>query len=223
MVDNVSGSNGNGRLKDRAVEDEGVEFAVFAARVGIGREIAEKEFVQFAAGKAGIENFRIDASGDSAEMMIVKITNQFAGVALPDGKKGGHADASKIFLAIGAEVFEKDIAESDLSNALVVEEAKCLFHASFIDGIDALRRNEDFMQRQVDRDCLTVEEFATDTVHGYAVIALGDGGKKGGDVELLLLEQRVQRHGAVFAAAPAEKNGFEGGQENLQELLILPR
>jgi hypothetical protein len=42
-------------------------------------------------------------------------------------------------------------------------------------------------------------------------------------VKLFLLEQRVQRHGTVFAAAPTEKTGFEGGQENLQELLILPR
>src|SRR5437879_12663646 len=32
----------------------------------------------------------------------------------------------------------------------------------------------------------------------------------------LLLEQRVQRHGAVFSAAPAEEDGFRCRQENLQ-------
>jgi len=59
-------------LKNRAIEDEGVELAVFAARVGVGRKIAKERFVQFAAGEAGIENFGIDASGNGAEMLFVE-------------------------------------------------------------------------------------------------------------------------------------------------------
>jgi len=45
-------------------------------------------------------------------------------------------------------------------------------------------------------------------VHGDAVIGFRDGGEKSHDAELLLLEQRMQSHGAVFAAAPAEEDGF---------------
>jgi hypothetical protein len=71
-VDNFSRSNRDGRLKDGAVEDEGVEFAVFAAGVGVGRKIAEEGIVQFAAGEAGIENFGVDASGNGAELLFME-------------------------------------------------------------------------------------------------------------------------------------------------------
>ncbi len=111
-------------MKNGAIEDEGVELTIFTARVGVGRKIAEEGFIEFAAGKGGIENFRIDARGDGAEALLVEVADQFASIAFPDRKKGGHADAGKIFLAVGPEVFEKDVAEGDCSNALVVEEAE---------------------------------------------------------------------------------------------------
>ena len=203
-------------MKNGAIENEGVEFAVFAARVGAGRKIAEERGVKFTAGEAGVENLRIDASDDGAEMLFVEIADQLACIVFPEGKDCGHADTGEIFFAVSAEVFEEDVAESDLSNTFVTVGAEGLFHAGLIDGIDALRRNRDFVKRQAERGRLAMEKFAADTVHGDAVVALGDGSKKGGDVELLLLEQREQRHGAVFAAAPAEKNGFRCRQENLQ-------
>src|ERR1700686_4355137 len=74
-VYNVSRSNGNGRFKNGAIEDEGVELAVFAARVGVGRKIAEEGIVQFAAGEGGIENFGVDAGGDGAEMLLMEVAN----------------------------------------------------------------------------------------------------------------------------------------------------
>jgi hypothetical protein len=86
--------------------------------------------------------------------------------------------------------------------------AEGFFHARFVDGIDALRRNKNFMEWQAERLRLQLEKFAADAVHGDAVVAFRDGGEKSNDLELLLLEQDVQRHGAVFAAAPAEEDGF---------------
>ena len=62
-------------MKDRAVEDEGMEFAIFAASVGAGRKVAEKGFVEFTACEAGVENFGIDAGGDGAEMLFVKMAD----------------------------------------------------------------------------------------------------------------------------------------------------
>src|SRR5260370_19509882 len=129
-------------------------------------------------------------------------------MALPEGEERGHADAGEGFLAVGAEVFEEDVAEGDRSNALVVEVAEGCFHARFVDGIDALRRDVNFVEREADRASLALEEFAADAVHGDAVVAFRNGGEKSNDLEMLLLEQRVERHGAVFAAAPAEENGF---------------
>src|SRR5260370_31613055 len=147
-VDDFSGSNRDGRVKDGAIEDEGVELTVFAAGVGVGRKVAEEGLVEFAAGKTGVENFGVDTCGDGTEMLLVEVADQFAGVALPDGKESGHADASEIFLAVGAEVFEEDVAEGDLADALGVEEAEGFFHACFVDGVDALRGDANFVERQ---------------------------------------------------------------------------
>ena len=91
---------------------------------------------------------------------------------------------------------------------MAVEEAEGLFHARFVDGVDALRGDANFVEREADGFGLALEEFAADAMHGDTVVAFGDGGEKGDDLEMLLLEQGVQRHGAVFAAAPAEEDGF---------------
>ena len=48
----------------------------------------------------------------------MKVADEFAGVALPDGEERGHADAGEVFLAIGAEVFQEDISEGDGADAL---------------------------------------------------------------------------------------------------------
>src|SRR5205823_5907186 len=120
-----------------AIEDERVELTVFAARVGVGGEVAEKGSVKFAAGEAGSENFRINAGGNGAEAVFVKVADEFAGVAVPDGEERGHADAGEILFAVGAEIFEEDVAKGDFTNALVAEETEGFFHARFVDGIDA--------------------------------------------------------------------------------------
>jgi len=156
-------------MKNGGVEDEGVEFAVFATGIGVEREITEEGSVEFAAGEAGVEDFGIDASGDGAEMVVVEITDEFSGVALPEGEEGGHADAGEIFFSVGAEIFEEDVSEGHGSNALVVEVAEGCFHSGFVNGVDALRRDEHFMQRQAERFGLAVEKGSTDTVNGDAV------------------------------------------------------
>src|SRR5437899_2010764 len=71
-IDDFSRSNGDGRSKNRAIEDERVELAVFAARVNARRKIVEKGFVEFAASEATIENFGVDAGGDGAEVLRVE-------------------------------------------------------------------------------------------------------------------------------------------------------
>src|SRR5258708_33264313 len=100
-----------------------MELTVFAAGVGVGRKVAEEGLVEFAAGKAGVENLGVDASGDGTETLFMEVAEQFAGIAFPDGKESGHADASEIFLAGGAEVFAGDVAGGRLAGALLLEEA----------------------------------------------------------------------------------------------------
>src|SRR6266568_3702539 len=212
-MDDFAGSNGNRPAEDGAIKDKSVESAVLAAGIGVRRKIAEKRVVELAASEAGIKNFGIDANGDGAEMLGVEEADEFAGVALPDGKEGGHADTREILFAIGAEVFEENVAKGDLANTLIVMGAQGLFHTRFVDGIHALRRDANFVQRQADGFGLLKQKFTADTMHADAVITFGDGGEKRGYAKLLLLEQRVQGHGAVFAAAPAEKDGFGVGHK----------
>ena len=163
-------------MKDGAIEDEGVELTIFAAGIGVRRQIAEEGFVEFAAGEAGIEDFAVHADGDGAESIGVEGADEFAGVALPDGEDRRHADAREILFAIGAQVFQEDVAEGDFSNALFEMDAKSFFHARFVNGIDALRRDADFVKRQADGLGLPLEKFAPDAMHADALVAFGDGG-----------------------------------------------
>jgi len=92
-----------------------------------------------------------------------------------------------------------------------IEEQR-FFHAGFVDWIGTLRRDEDFVQRQAERFRLLLQKFAANAMHADAVVALGHRGEEGGDAHIVLLEQCVQREGAVLAAAPAEEDWFKYGQ-----------
>src|SRR5690242_19876897 len=141
----LAGANGNWPAEDGTVKDESVKFAVFTAGVGAGRKITKKRFVEFAASEMGGENFGINANGYGAEALCMEETNEFARVALPDGEESGHANASEVFFAVGAQVLEEDVAKRHLSNTLIVKDAQRLLHAPFVDEIDALRRDTNFV------------------------------------------------------------------------------
>src|ERR1041384_6303882 len=99
--------------EDGAGENEGVELAIFAAGINIGRKIAEERLIEFTTGEAGGEDLGVNANGDGAKTVRVELPDQVTGVALPNGEERGHADACEIFFAIDAEVLEEDVAESD--------------------------------------------------------------------------------------------------------------
>src|SRR2546426_6590406 len=98
-------------LEDRSVEDKTVKFAVFAARIGARRQVFDELSVNFAPGKGFGEGLEIHADDDGAKAQLQKRGDQFAGVALPDGKDAAHAYLFEILLAIDAQVFQEIIAE----------------------------------------------------------------------------------------------------------------
>jgi hypothetical protein len=207
-VDDFSGADGNGGLENGTVKDESVELTVFATGIGVRGKVEDEGLVELATGEAGGEDFAVDANGDRAEFVGVKGANEFARVVFPDGKESGHADAGKILFAVGAEIFEEDVAESDFADALIEVDTQGFFHAGFVDGIDTLGRDADFVKGQINGLGLAVEKFAADTVHGNAVVAFGDGSEEGDDLNVGSLEKGVEGHGGVFAAGPAEEDGF---------------
>jgi len=55
--------------------------------------------------------------------VLVKKVNQFTGIAFQMGR-GRSCRCGRGFLAVGAEVFQENVAKGDLADALVVEEAE---------------------------------------------------------------------------------------------------
>ena len=62
------------------------------------------------------------------------------------------------------------------------------------------------MQWQADALRLLPQQFPPHAVHADAVVAIRDGGEQSHYADQRILQQNVQGHGAVFAAAPAKKN-----------------
>jgi len=147
-------------VKNGAVEDEGVELAVFAAGVNQRRQVTEKRCIEFPSGEAAVKDLAVHAHGDGAKARGVQVADELARIAFPDGEDRGHAHAGEVFLAIGAQILEEDVAEGDAANAAREVNAQGLVHSRFIDPITALRRNADFVERQADRLRLALQEFA---------------------------------------------------------------
>src|SRR5713226_4657413 len=176
-VYNFSRADRNGKVKDRAVKNKSVELAVFAAGVSAGREIGEERIVELASSEAAIEDLGIHANGDGAEALRVEETNELERVALPNRKKCSHADAGQILFAIAAQVFQEDVAKGHLSNAVVVMGTQRFLHARFVSGIDALRRDADFVKRQADGLGLPLKQLAPHAMHADALVSFGHGGQ----------------------------------------------
>jgi len=123
-----------------------VEFPVFAARIDPGGQIAEEGIVELTAGESAVQHFGIDADGDGAKFGLMESADKFAGVALPDGKESAHLDASEIPFPVGAEILEEDVTESYGADSGFVLYAQRFFHARFVNGVDALRRDAHLVQ-----------------------------------------------------------------------------
>src|SRR6267378_4016883 len=145
-----AGGETNWRLKDGTVENERMEFAVLAARIDAGRQIGEKRFVENATREGWIEDTRIYTNHNRLKTQAQKIAGEFARIALPDGKQRFHPNLREIPLTINAQVFEENVAEGhslDTSREVLVQS---FFHSRFVRGVDALRGDQDRVERQAD-------------------------------------------------------------------------
>src|SRR6185437_511361 len=96
------------------VVDEGVELPVLATRVYFNWEVAQQLLVIFAPGERRVEHARVDAHDDRAEAGVEETRGQLAGVTAPEWKATTLARGRESALAVGADVFEKQISEGDL-------------------------------------------------------------------------------------------------------------
>ena len=177
-----------------------MEFSVLAAGIHARRQVGEKRFVELASGRrTDRRTARVNANGDRSKTLADKILGEFARVTLPDGKQRVHPNHRQIPLSVYAQVFEENIAEGYLPHASCQVLDEGLLHSLLVYDVNALRRNQDRLQRQADGGSLPLEQNAAHSVHADAVVLLGDGCEQRDNALLARHLNRMQRHGAVFS------------------------
>ena len=129
---------------------------------------------------------------------------QFTRVYFPDREKRGHVCAHKFLFTIDAQVFQENVAETEVMNSLFAKTKNRFGHARLVDRIRTLRRNADFFDRQANGFGLPVKEFVANAVHADALVALGYGGQEGDHFIVRITKKDVQGHCTVFPATPRE-------------------
>src|SRR6185436_12080072 len=188
--------------------DESVEFSALAAGVGRRRQIGQQRPVEFAAGETGVELSSIDTNQSCREAIAYELAGEIRGVASPDRENRIEAAAGEQTLPIGADVFQKEIAECDVlyfglvfSDSLQREVERRLVRV-----VGAVLVEENFLKRQAEAFGLGVQQRSTYAMDADAIVAARDTGEKSNDLEFRTLRQRGESEGAVLPAAPAKKN-----------------
>src|ERR1017187_1510707 len=162
-----SGPDGEGPAEHGAIVDDGVELAVFAAGVGGFRQGGEQGAVEFAAGEGVIERAGIDATEPRAQAGSDHVAGEDGGGEFPERKNGRQSRAHQLAFAVGADVLEEEIAESDGAEALGDGAAAGLGHAGFVLLVGAGKGQRDLPHRQAGAPPLPLEQSTAHTVHGH--------------------------------------------------------
>src|SRR5947207_14192712 len=112
--------------------DEGVELAVLAAGIDIGRQIAEQILVERAAHEDGIEGFRVHTDQHGLEAETNQLSGQLIRVQAPDGEDRLQTERRHLPLPIGADVLQEEVPEGDVTEAIASDLEKGVGPASLI-------------------------------------------------------------------------------------------
>ena len=213
--DNFAWFDRQGAVEHGTGVDAGVEFAIFAAGIGGGGQVGEELVIELAAGEIGGERLGVDAGEAGAQAGLDHLAGELAGRDAPHGKDGLEPGTFELFLAVGADVAEEEIAEGDAINAFADGLRANLAHDAFVVFVRAGRGEIDVAERKVGGTRLRPDDLAADPVHGDAVGFTVEGGEQADDFILRLLAQQVESPGAVFAAAPGKEGTGHGGDFRL--------
>src|SRR5262249_10156804 len=176
-----------------------------AARIDAGRQTGEQRAIVDAAREAGRQGARIDASENGGKSGVYHLRGKSCGGTLPERKDRREAGAGELALAIGADVFEKRIAERYVGYVRGARPLDQRAYRRLILRVRARMRDRHLPERRAARRRLPLEHRRRHRVHGDAIEGLVDGGHQTDDFAFTLLAQHVQRPGAVLAAAPGEE------------------
>ena len=116
-LDDLAAFDGYGVAEHGAVVDAGVELAVLAAGVDVGREVAEEIFVEVSSGEFAGEFFGIDADDAGFDSGCDHLVEEGSGVAAPDGKDRRERGVAEVVFAVATDVFEVEVSEGDGADA----------------------------------------------------------------------------------------------------------
>src|ERR1700730_11022562 len=142
-----------------------MEFAVLTAGVDPGRKLREKIIIDQPPEKRRVELRRVDAHDNGFEPEIYELTDQGESVAFPDGIHSEHRVPGEQLLAIGPDLFEKQIAKCNrVDPAFAINRERFTNFRLVLDVAGAFR-NQDLVQRNSEADSLPLQQDAPHAVH----------------------------------------------------------
>jgi hypothetical protein len=115
-------------------------------------------------------------------------------------------------LAVLADVAKKEVAESDGADAFRYGAAANARHQIFVHAVRARPWKFYGPQGKADAPGLFLNQSPPDRVHGNAIGRAVEGCDQRCDLNAGCLPQKVQRPGAVLAAAPRQGDAFHAGR-----------
>ena len=106
-------SDGERRREHRAAISEGVKLSALAARIDIGGKVIQKGLIELAPGERSRQRARVDARDARAQAAGNHLPRELARVSSPQRKDRRQFRRSELLLAVGSNVFEKEIAERE--------------------------------------------------------------------------------------------------------------
>jgi hypothetical protein len=179
-----------------------MKFPAFSAGVHFPRQGCKQRFIKVAANERPIELSRVDTSQLRSHPTRDHLLCQGMRRQPPHGKYRLQSSVSHLLFAVGAHIFEKQIAKRNSFYAF----GGCLgtgsTHKRFVLLIGAWPGQRDAPERKSGTRSLPLDQFASDCVHGDSISHVVEGGQQPDHLILSPLTENVQAPSAVFAAAP---------------------
>ncbi len=94
-----------------------MKLAILSARIHMRRQLAQEVHVPFASRELRRQDSWVHACDDGPDSGIDHLASQCGGVSPPNGKQRFESGRSQLLLAVGADVFQKEIAKGDCLDA----------------------------------------------------------------------------------------------------------
>ena len=148
---------------------------------------------------------RINPTGDH-------LVRQRMGVAPPQRKHTLHAGTHQQAFAIGPDVFEEQVAENDMFNALRLDADASVQELGFVNLIGAGVWKLHSDERKSERGCLPRQQTLPHAMHGDAIIGRVDRSNDPYDLGIALAPRFEERVCTVLPGTPGHKRlGYAGG------------